>query len=335
MMEEQNNPVLGIDIGGTKLAAGVVGAGGHLYSYLVVPTPQEDAESLLGHILALARRAISERGLQPYAVGIGCGGPMEYPAGIVSPLHIPIWKAFPLRMRLEQDLGLPVIVDNDAKALALGEYIFGAGQGAKCLLAMTISTGVGGGIVAGGRLLHGASGNAGHIGHVIVNTQGEQCECGAMGCLTCFTSGTGMAQRARKALAEGVKSRLAAWPVSEISARTIAEAAAEGDNLAQQLWYEAAQSLAIAIAGAASLLDLDRVILGGGLIQAGDFLFGPLRQEWSKYARLSFTRDLQIVPAGLGQGSGVIGAAALAFTEFGPGQPGSLPDMKKNVITNS
>jgi glucokinase len=243
---------------------------------------------------------------------------MEYPAGNVSPLHIPVWQGFPLRSRLQETLGLPVIVDNDAKAFALGEALFGAGQGAKCLLGMVVSTGVGGGIVAGGRLWHGATGNAGHIGHIVVASEGEQCDCGAIGCLTCFASGTGMAERARHALVRGVESRLAARPPAEITARVILEAANGGDILAQQLWREASQSLAIAIAGAASLLDLDRVVIGGGLIQAGDFLFGPLRHAWSKYARLSFTRDLQIVPAALGQGSGVIGAAALALTEFGP-----------------
>lgn len=308
---------LGIDIGGTKLAAGMVDQTGVMHSYLVIPTPPADAEGLLNSILDLARRAIVESGRQPYAAGVGCGGPMEYPAGLVSPLHIPVWQGFPLRDRLAQALGLPVIVDNDAKAFALGEALFGAGQGARCLLGMVVSTGVGGGIVAGGRLWHGASGNAGHIGHVIVASQGELCECGAVGCLTCYASGTGLAQRARQALAQGVKSRLADWPVAEISARIIGEAAAEGDALALQLWREAAQSLAVAIAGAASLLDLDRVVIGGGLIQAGDFLFGPLRQEWSKYARLSFTRAFPVVPAGLGQGSGVIGAAALAQSEFG------------------
>jgi glucokinase len=322
MRLEYNNLALGIDIGGTKLAAGIVDQTGHRYSYLVKPTPPTDAEGLLNCIVDLARQAITESGgLQPFAAGVGCGGPMEYPAGIVSPLHIPAWKAFPLRARLGQALGLPTIVDNDAKALALGEALFGAGRGARCLLGMVASTGVGGGIVAGGRLWHGASGNAGHIGHVIVASQGEQCECGAQGCLTAYASGTGMAQRARKALEQGVKSSLAAGPVSEISARVVAQAATEGDELARQLWQEAGQSLAIAIAGAASVLDLDRVVIGGGLIQAGDLLFGPLRQAWGKYAHLDFTRGLQIVPASLGQGSGVVGAAALALAEFGPNRP--------------
>ncbi len=321
MKLDHNKTVLGIDIGGTKLAVGVVDASGRVHSYRVAPTPQVEAEGLFRHVMDMARQAIEESGLQPYAVGVGCGGPMEYPAGIVSPLHIHAWRDFPLRAKTEQELGLPAIVDNDAKALALGEYIFGAGKGSKCLLAMTVSTGVGGGIVVGGRLLHGASGNAGHIGHVIVAGHGEQCDCGAVGCLTCFSSGTGMAQKARKALDQGTASSMSAWPAAEISAKNIARAALEGDNLARQLWYEAAQSLAIAIAGAASLLDLDRVILGGSLIQAGDLLFGPLRQEWSKYAQLSFTRDLQIVRAGLDQGSGVVGAAALALTEFGPDSP--------------
>lgn len=318
MTSVENRPALGIDIGGTKLAAGVVDATGQRHSYLVMPTPPvADGEELLGHVLELSRRAVAESGLQPFAAGVGCGGPMEFPAGIVSPLHIPVWRDFPLRQRLFEALNMPAIVDNDAKALALGEYTFGAGQGAKCLLTMTISTGVGGGIVVNGKLLHGASGNAGHIGHVVVAREGEVCECGAVGCLTAYTSGTGMAHRARTLLANGASSSLSALPVEEVTAKNIAQAAREGDEFARKLWFEAGQSLAIAVASAANLLDLDRVVLGGGLIQAGELLFGPLRHEWKKFAHLSFSRDLNILPAGLGQGSGVIGAAALAFTEFG------------------
>jgi glucokinase len=306
-------PVLGIDVGGTKLAAGVVASDGRVLSYVRESTPPGDGEELLAAIVALAERARRASAQEPGALGIGCGGPMIFPEGIVSPLHIPVWQAFPLRARLEAALGLPAVLDNDAKALALGEALFGAGQGARCLLGMVVSTGVGGGIVVDGRLFHGASGNAGHIGHVNVAARGPRCACGATGCLTVYASGTGLAARARAALRRGVPSGLAALPAPEVTARTIAALAAEGDPLAARLLRDAAHALARAIAGAINLLDLDRVVIGGGVAGAGALLFDPLRQELRRRARLAFSRAVEVRPAALGPEAGVVGAAALAF----------------------
>jgi glucokinase len=311
-----HSPVLGIDVGGTKLAAGVVSPTGAVLSYVRRPTPATDAEGLLAAIVALAETACQASPQAPTALGIGCGGPMAFPEGIVSPLHIPVWQAFPLRARLAAALGLPAVLDNDAKALALGEALFGAGQGARCLLGMVVSTGVGGGIVVDGRLFHGASGNAGHIGHSIVAKQGPRCECGAVGCLTVYASGTGLAARAQAALARGGTSRLGELPADAITALAIAEAARAGDALARRLLREAGYALARAIAGAASLVDLDRVVIGGGVTQAGALLFDPLREELQKRSQLSFLRDLEVRPAALGAETGVIGAAALALQPY-------------------
>jgi glucokinase len=316
----QAGPVLGIDIGGTKLAAGVVAPDGDVLSYVREPTPDgADAEALLATVVALAERARRESGAAPAAVGIGCGGPMVFPEGIVSPLHIPAWRDFPLRARLEEALGLPARLDNDAKAFALGEARFGAGRGARCLLGMVVSTGVGGGIVVGGRLLDGASGNAGHVGHVIVSAQGPRCYCGAVGCLTVYASGTGLVARARAALARDEASILATLPPDELTGEAIANAARHGDPLATRLMRDAAHALARGIASAAVLLDLDRAVLGGGLAQTGDLLFVPLRQELTRRIGLSFTRDVAVVPAALGPEAGVVGAAALAL----PGEDGA------------
>lgn len=316
MSRGSGGPILGIDIGGTKLAAGLVTPDGQVRAYRRQPTPRaHDAEGLVGAIIALAMAARRESGLTPSALGVGCGGPMAYPSGIVSPLHIPAWRDFPLRARLQAAFGLPTVVDNDAKALALGEARFGAGRGARSLLGMVVSTGIGGGIVVDGRLYHGASGNAGHIGHVIVAAGGPRCECGARGCVTVYAAGTGMAERAALALDRGVRSALGELPRAAVTAATIAEVARAGDPLACRLYADAGRALARAIASAAALLDLDRVVLGGGVTLAGELLFAPLRQEWRERAHLSFTRDLPIVPAGLGAESGVIGAAALAMTD--------------------
>lgn len=306
--------VLGIDIGGTKSAAGMVDASGKVRSYLREATPQtSDGEALLAFIIKLAERAIREGDMSPERIGVGCGGPMEYPAGIVSPLHIPVWRGFPLREKLEAAFGLPVIVDNDAKALALGEAMFGAGRGARCLLGMTVSTGVGGGIVLDGKLVHGASGNAGHIGHTIVAAGGPRCECGAIGCLTIYASGTGIAHRAKLALANNEASTLATLPPGQLNTQAIADAAKNGDKLSRRLITDAGIALARGIASAAALFDLDRVVIGGGVALSGDLVFGPLRQEWPRRAQLEFTRSLQILPAELGWETGVVGAASLVL----------------------
>jgi glucokinase len=309
----RSQPVLGVDIGGTKIAAGVITADGEILSFVREPTPRDiDGEGLLNFVADLARQARAESRRPPEAMGVGCGGPMIFPEGVVSPLHIPAWKEFPIRARLEEMLGLPTVVDNDAKAFALGEALFGAGRGARCMLGMVVSTGVGGGIVVNGRLFDGASGNAGHVGHIIVSSRGPRCYCGGSGCLTVYASGSGLAERARSALRRGARSALADVS-THLTARDVAEAAAAGDPLAAKLMRDAALALARAIASATNLLDLDLVVIGGGVAQSGDLLFGPLRKELRRRARLSFSRNVEVRPAALGTEAGVIGAAGLIF----------------------
>lgn len=308
--------LLGIDIGGTKTAAGVVTRAGWALSFHVEPTPRAaDAEELLAFVVRVAERASEGYRDQVAAVGVGCGGPMIYPDGIVSPLFIPAWRAFPLRARLAETFGLPITLDNDANAFALGEALFGAGRGARCLLGIVVSTGVGGGIVADGRVFHGSTGNAGHIGHTIVAAEGPRCSCGAVGCLTAFASGTGLVARAREAITGGESTALAGLPDDALTGQAVAEAAARGDAFAGQLMRDAGVALARGIADAANILDLERVILGGGLIQSGEMLLAPLREEFRERARLPFTRDLDIRVASAGREAGVIGAAALWMQE--------------------
>src|SRR3712207_1123014 len=200
--------VLALDIGGTKLAAGLVSLDGTVVHQDGAATNgRGTAEALYGDLIALCERVLAAGGVSEIdlaGVGVGCGGPMLYPEGRVSPLNIPAWRGFPLRERLQARFGRPALVDNDAKALALGEHWIGAGKGAGCLLGMVVSTGVGGGIVDGGWLVHGALGNAGHVGHVIAFRDGPPCECGARGCVEAVASGTGLSKRARAARADGL-----------------------------------------------------------------------------------------------------------------------------------
>src|SRR5262245_33264517 len=322
--------VLAIDVGGTKMATGIVDAAGTVAGFVEVPTPAADAETIFGQLRAAIARTLDASGVPVSGlegVGVGCGGPMRYPEGRVSPLNIPGWRDFPLRARLEEALGRPVVVDNDAKAMALGEHWRGAGRGARCLLGMVVSTGVGGGIVVEGRLLHGARGNAGHVGHVIVAPNGPRCACGARGCLEAVASGPSIARAAGRAIARGEPSALAG--VAPLTAERVAAAARAGDALGQRLFTQAGRALGRGIASAAALLDLDRVVVGGGVSQVGPLLFDPLRAELARSARLDFTRDLVVVPARLGRQSGLVGAAALILhgdtatplAHDGPGAP--------------
>jgi glucokinase len=303
---------LAIDIGGTKMAAAAVQANGRVLASKLTPTPlAETADELFRALENMCRGLLLETRADMSAIGVGCSGPMEYPSGVVSPLNIPIWRdGFPLRARLEAAFERPCAVDNDAKALALGERWQGAGRGSDNMLGMVVSTGVGGGIILNGRLLHGAAGNAGHIGHVIVWPDGPVCGCGARGCVEGVASGSGLGRRLSEALAAGVKTSLA----SGASAAEIAAAARQGDGLASELFRTAGEGIGRGIASTAALLDLELVVIGGSIaLNAWDVLGPPLEAELRRTARFNFTRDLRIAHAELGDRAGLLGAAALAF----------------------
>lgn len=284
-------PVLAVDVGGTKLAAGIVGDDGALARAARVDTPAgRDPERLFAALLGLIETVVGEvPGAGPALCGVGCGGPMENHGELVSPLNIPAWRRFPLRKRLATELGMPVHVDNDAKALALGEGWCGAAQGAPDYLAMVVSTGVGGGIVLDGRLLDGGSGNAGHIGHVVVEPDGRLCECGGRGCLEAEASGSAIAA---------------------ITGRPAAEADAAMVERTGTL-------VGRGVAAAVSLLDLPLAVVAGSVaLGFGAPFFAAANAELEALARLDFARGARIVPAGLGGNAPLVGAAAVARHAF-------------------
>ena len=305
------DPALAIDVGGTKFAAGLVEPGGRVISWAQTATPQElDAEQLWRTLDALLTRVLTEAGVDPATglagVGCGCGGPMEWPAGKVSPLNIPAWRAFPLRDRLaERFAGLPVRLHNDAICLAAGEHWRGAGRGRTTMLGIVVSTGVGGGLVLDGRLINGATGNAGHIGHVVVDPDGPPCVCGGQGCVEAIARGPALAAWAQ---AQG-------WRPGQpqVTAKDLADDAAQGHPIGLKAMRRAGHALGIAIASATDLCDLEVVSIGGGLSQAGSLLFDPLEEALRRHVGLDFARDVVVVPAALGQSAGLVGAAALLF----------------------
>jgi glucokinase len=306
-----SRPALAVDIGGTKLAAGLVEPAGRVLTWSQVPTPSGlDAEQLWRTLDALITGVLDAADITPAGLagcGCGCGGPMEWPAGVVSPLNIPGWRAFPLRSRLAERLdGILVRVHNDAICLVAAEHWRGAGRGRDNVLGMVVSTGVGGGLVLDGRLIRGASGNAGHIGHVVVDPEtGPVCVCGGRGCAEAIARGPALVQWAQAA----------GWrpDQKDATAKELAHDGALGHPVGLAAMRRAGRALGIAIASATSLCDLEVVSVGGGLSQAGPLLFDPLEEALRAHAKLDFTRQVSVVPAALGQSAGLVGAAALIF----------------------
>ena len=287
---------LAVDIGGTKLAAGLVTTDGEVVASATAPSRVDDGERLFSVLLALVEGVGGDGevpGLPGHGVvvcGVGCGGPMTGGGETVSPLNIPAWRDFPLRSRLAEATGLATFVDNDAKALALGEGWKGAAAGVDNFIAMVVSTGVGGGVVLDGRLLDGKDGNAGHVGHVCVEPEGRVCTCGARGCLEAEASGTAIA---------AITGRPAAEAGPDVVVRT-------------------GRLVGRAVASVANLLDLGLAAVAGSVaLGYGEPFFAAAQAELDAQARLSFSKGARIVPAGLGPDGPVVGAAAVGWKGLG------------------
>ena len=318
--------VLGLDVGGTKLAAGVVAADGTVLSNLTVPSRAEQGpDQMISRLLELGRDAVVAAGVawqDVPAVGIACGGPLDPVAGVIqSPPNLPGWDDVPLVALVSSALDRPAVVDNDATAGALAEWWYGAGRSrnVRTLVYMTISTGVGGGLVLDGRVFRGAAGNAGELGHLTVDYRGRPCGCGRRGCLEAYASGTNIAARAREALASGEPSSLGA--LETLTSRDVAAAAAAGDPLATRIWDETTAILASAMANILDVFNPELVILGGGVTRAGEQLLGPVRAGGLAQAMAPAARSAEIVLAELGDRLGVVSAAAVAFERLTPAEP--------------
>jgi glucokinase len=294
-----------MDIGGTKIAAGLADPDGALVYTAKRPTPVDaGAEGIWATVAAMIADAVRAADGAVAAVGIASSGPVDLSSGTVSPINIPAWRGFPLRDRVAAALpGVPVQLGGDGVCMALGEHWRGAGRDARFLLGMVVSTGVGGGLVLDGAPYAGRTGNAGHVGHVVVEQHGEPCACGGRGCVETVASGPWMVRWAR---ANG-------WSaLPSAGAKDLADAAAAGDPVAVRAFRRGTGALAAMIASVAAVCDLDFVVIGGGVAKSGRLLFDPLREALADYARLDFVAGLRVVPAQLGGEAGLIGAARLA-----------------------
>jgi glucokinase len=297
-------PSLVLDIGGTKIAAGLVDADGQLLHQNRRPTPRSfDPEEVWAAAERTIIDALAAAGGDVSGAGISSAGPIHLPDGTISPVNIAAWRGFPIRDRVSATvLGVPVRLAGDGLCMALGEHWRGAGQGARFMLGMVVSTGIGGGLVLDGLPYGGRTGNAGHVGHVVVDQDGPKCNCGGRGCVEAIASGPRLVSWARE---QG-------WAADpDAGAKELANAASGGDPIALRAFERGAGAVAAMIASVAAVCDLDLVIIGGGVAKAGPVLFDPLSAALRGYVGLDFISGLRVVPADLGGDAGLVGAAAL------------------------
>ncbi|MFY1633422.1 ROK family protein [Solwaraspora sp. WMMB335] len=300
-------PVLAVDVGGTKLAAAVVEPDGTIAVRGAVPTPAgPDPAPVTAALHRVVRQVIAGRDTADLiGLGVGSAGPLDPANGTISPVNITAWRDFGILDSLRPLLpDRPAVLAGDGHCMALGEHWRGGYPG-RALLGMVVSTGVGGGLVIDGRVYPGGSGNAGHIGHIVVDVAGPSCPCGGRGCVEAIASGPAMV---RWATGQG-------WSSGERpgDARTLAEDARAGVPIAVAAFERAATALAAAVVSATALIDLDDVVIGGGVAAAGDVLFAPLRRAVAELTGLEFVRRVRIHTSSLGNDAGLLGAAALAL----------------------
>lgn len=314
--------VIGLDLGGTNIVAGVLTEdGSETLSLRSGPThAEEGADAVVDRIVSMIENVIAEtigstgaRRGDFLGVGVGAPGPLDRENGIVITTPNLGWTNFPLRDVIAQRVGLEATLDNDANCATLGEWWLGAARGGRNVVGMTIGTGIGGGLILDGKLYHGASDVAGEIGHTTIDITGRRCKCGNYGCLEAYASGPSIAERAREALGSDTDSllhRMVEGRLERLTAATVYDAAKQGDEVALDVVRETARFLGAGIANLLNIFNPDVVVIAGGVTQAGEPLFEPLRKEVRKRAFRPAVEACRIVPGTLPGSAGVVGAVA-------------------------
>jgi glucokinase len=306
---------IGVDIGGTKIAGGVVSEDGRVLDRVRVPTPPDDELATLAALHTVVDE-LRARDPRVEAIGVGAAGLVERPGGNARWAPHNTYRRLELRRLLHERSGLPTSVDNDANAAAWAEARFGAGAVSDDLVLVTVGTGIGGGLVLDGRLYHGEHGFAGELGHLIVDPDGDRCACGNRGCLEAMASGSTLGRLGREAAAGDPEGRLAslAGGPGLVTGEVVFAAAAEGDKAALALFERVGHWLGVGIASLVTIFDPDLVVVGGGVAATGELLLGPARASFERYVHARDHRDLPpVVPARLGADAGLVGAATLAL----------------------
>ncbi len=314
--------IVGIDLGGTNIGAGVMPLdGSREIAMRMIPTQAVDgAIAVVDRIAAVIEEVIAQAQTETGAersdflgVGIGSPGPLDRARGLVIVTPNLGWRDFPLRDEVASRVNLPATLDNDANCATLGEWWCGAAKGGRNVVGMTIGTGIGGGLILDGKLYHGASDAAGEIGHTTIDSTGRRCKCGNYGCLEAYTSGPAIAERAREVLEGDDESLLLTMvdgDVSRITAQTVFDASKRGDRVALDVVRDTAHFLGVGVSNLINIFNPDIFVIAGGVTQAGDLLFDPLRAEVRRRAFKPAVEACRIVPGALPLSAGVVGAVA-------------------------
>ncbi|MEW6233693.1 MAG: ROK family transcriptional regulator [Chloroflexota bacterium] len=314
--------VIGVDLGATHILVVVTDLGANVRAQAVKEefSISDGPEAALEEVSRLVSQALRAAGVsldRMMGLGIGVPGPLNYSAGmVIAPPIMPGWDGIPLRARLESQYKIPVYLDNDANLGALAEKWHGAGRGRDNLAYIKVGTGIGCGLIFDGEIYRGETGSAGEIGHIMVDEAGPPCKCGSYGCLESMAGGPAIAQRAEQAIRAGQRTALQRLARNHgLTAKDVADAAAAGDELSQQLYREAGRLIGVAIADLINLLNPGMVVIGGGVAAAGELLLGPIRQTVQSRALRASVNSTQIVQAQLGREVTAIGAATLVLQE--------------------
>lgn len=313
-----NNYAIGIDIGGTKIAGTLLSRDGRADSIVTCPTNANGpVDAVIDRVIDLIHSLQAKAAGHVSGIGIGVAAMTDSKRGIVIHASNLKWTNIPLReiilKRLGEDWEHRIWVDKDTNAAILGEMLYGSGRGSQHLLYVAIGTGIGGGMVLGGHLYHGATEGACDVGHLIIEAEGELCGCGKKGCLETIASGPAIARQIKKALLRGAESILSTLEIESITAREVVEAAKKGDALAQSVINDAGQKLGIAIAYYVDINNPELILIGGSVAVAGDLLLEPIRKTVAKRALPANARAARIILAQFGSDAGAIGAAALVW----------------------
>jgi len=322
-MSSKERYIIGVDLGGTNIVAGAMPSDGsreiamHTTPTLAEGGASSVVERITGMIEQVIEQTMAETGAERSAflgVGIGSPGPLNREKGIVIVTPNLGWKNFPLRDEISKRVGLEATLDNDANCATLGEFWCGAARGGRNVIGMTLGTGIGGGLILEGKLYHGSSDVAGEIGHTSIDANGRRCKCGNYGCIEAYASGPAIAERAREALrgdeGESILVTMADGDARKITAQTVYEASKRGDAIAREVVRETGLILGTAVANLLNIFNPDIVVMAGGVTQAGDALFQPLRAEVRRRAFKPAWQACKIVPGELRLSAGVVGAIA-------------------------
>ncbi len=306
--------VIGIDIGGTKISIGIADMNSSMLSRYERSTPQDPNEGVEWILAKIAdwHKKQDNRFQRIYGIGIGCAGPLDKEAGMVlhSP-NLPKWIDYPISEALREEYDVPVFLENDANLAALGEHRLGAGRGMENIVYITVSTGIGGGIIANGKLVTGVGGSAGEIGHMTIKEDGPDCNCGSKGCLETLASGTAIVRMAAEWIKNSDKPSMMRKLVGiqgMLTAELVAKAASNGDEAAEEIIHKAMGYLGIGVANVVTTLSPEAVVIGGGVAKIGETLFKKVNEVVRERVRLVPVEKVKIIPASLAPDSGLYGA---------------------------